>query len=383
VTTVQRFDLGRLDRAKRTGAGGARVPASISRTGVQSYTDQHGRVVREYRPPEAVFAAESLDSLGSIPVTEGHPPMGVNPLNHRELSVGHVSDAPANRRKDAAGATEWLETAVVLSDADTLRKVETGELVEVSMGYLAEVIDGKGVTPDGQHYDAMQTNIRFNHLALLPDGHARAGSGARLRLDGNQETTPMFVRADNTSTPTQSARPRVKVDGIDCEQGSDVHIQMLDRSIVALTKRADEAVLALTAAQTELGAAKATIAAYKPVDVNALVQDELSFRSSVLPALPKGYDFAGKTREAVRADAVGPAVMADAAKLGSDPERAGYVQAHLQLKLDAASKAPGALHTPTVVLDSTDPTKPKRVDRRADAFAASWGGTNPAVAGAK
>ena len=63
---VQRFDVGRLDRAKRTGAGGARVPASISRTGVQVYTDQQGRTVREYRPAETVFATESLDSLGSI-----------------------------------------------------------------------------------------------------------------------------------------------------------------------------------------------------------------------------------------------------------------------------------------------------------------------------
>jgi len=45
VASVQRFDVGRLDRAKRTGAGGARVPASVSRTGVQSYTDDQGRTV--------------------------------------------------------------------------------------------------------------------------------------------------------------------------------------------------------------------------------------------------------------------------------------------------------------------------------------------------
>jgi hypothetical protein len=365
---VQRFDVGRLDRAKRTGAGGARVAATIARTGVQVYTDQHGATVREYRPPETVFAPESLETLGSIPVTEGHPAQGVNPMNHRALSVGHVSDAPPSRRKDGSGGAEWLETAVVLSDADTLRKVESGELTEVSMGYFAEVSPERGVTPDGEHYDAVQKSIRFNHLALLKDGHARAGSGARLRLDGNQEPTPMY-RADE-NTPAPAARARVKVDGIECEHGSDTHVQMLERGRETEKKRADDLATALVTAQTELGTAKATIAAHEPVDVNALVQDELSFRSSLLPALPKGYDFAAKTRDQVRADAVGAAVIADAAKLGSDAERAGYVAAHLKIKLDAAGKPPPTLHVPSAIV--VDPNK-KRVDKRADAYAASWG----------
>lgn len=377
---VQRFDVGRLGRAKRTGAGGARVPASIARTGVQIYTDQHGRTVREYRPPETVFAPESLDTLGSIPVTVGHPPMGVTPLNHRELSVGHVSDAPPARRSD--GPVEWVDTAVVVSDGGALRRIELPPtdpqaLTEVSMGYLAEVEPAAGVTPDGQHYDAIQKSVRFNHLALLPAGHARAGSGARLRLDGNQEPI-MLVRSDDNSTPVAAPKPRVTVDGIDCERGSDTHVSLLERARDKEKTRADELQTQLTAAQTELGTAKATIASHKPVDVNALVQDELAFRSSLLPILPKvdgkPYDFTGKTRDQVRADAVGSTIMADAQKLASDAERAGYIQAHLKLKLDAIGKAPPALHVPTVTTtDSADPSKPKKpVDKRADAFNSSW-----------
>jgi len=379
VASVLRFDIGRLDRAKRTGAGGARVPATIARTGVQTYTDQHGKPVREYRPPETVFAQASLDSLGSIPVTVGHPPGGVTPSNHSALSVGHVSDAPSTRRRD--GTTEWIETSLVISDAATLRKIDAGELTEVSMGYLAEVIPEPGVTPDGEPFDAWHKNVVFNHSALLKDGHARAGSGARLRLDGNQEPS-MFIRTDDNTSPAQTPAARlIKVDGVDMPYGSDTHVQMLERSITAQTKRADEATASLTAAQTELGTAKATIAAYKPVDVNGLVQDELAFRSSVLPALAKGYDFTGKSRDAVRADAVGAAVIADAAKLGSDPERAGYVAAHLKIKLDAVGKLPAPLHVPSPILDSADPNKPKRVDKRADAYNASFG-TQPGAAGA-
>ena len=392
MASVQRFDVGRLDRAKRTGAGGARVPASVSRTGVQTYTDERGNVVREFRPAEAVFAPESLATLGSIPITVGHPPGGVTPQNYRQLSVGHVSDAPAARRSD--GPAEWVDTALVVNDAATLQRIDLPPtdpkaLVEVSMGYLADVVLESGIAPSGEHYDARQTNIRFNHLALLPPGHARAGSGARLRLDGNQEPTPMLVRHDDNTSAAAAPKQLVKVDGIDVEKGSDTHLSLLERTIAAQTKRADDAAAALTAAQTlngeqkaKLDAAEAKLAA---IDVNKLVQDELAFRQSMLPALPKvdgkPYDFTGKSRDQVRADAVGPAVMAEAAKLSSDPERAGYVAAHLKIKLDQAGKAPPALHTPSPILDSSGGTQTKkRADKRADAFNASFGAP---AAGAK
>jgi hypothetical protein len=383
---VQRFDVGRLNRAQRTGAGGARVPASISRTGVQIYTDSRGQTIREYRPAEEVFAPASLETLASVPVTVGHPPAGVHPGNHREVSVGHASDAPPAKRDD--GPLAWVETALIVSDAGTLRRVDAGELVEVSAGYLAEVVPEKGVAPNGEHYDARQTNIRFNHVALLPPGHARAGSGAKLRLDGNQEPD-MTVRHDDNTSPAQPPKPAilVKVDGIDCEKGSDTHLSLLERTIAAEKKRADDATAALTAAQTAQGEIKAKLDAAEQklaaLDVNQLVQDELSFRTRMLPILPKGangaaYDFTGKSRDQVHADAVGPAVMAEVAKLGSDAEKSGYIQAHLKQKLDAAGKAPPSLHVPTgtVVTDSSNPP-PKKADKRADAFNASFG-TPPA-----
>ncbi|HEY6056214.1 MAG TPA: DUF2213 domain-containing protein [Gaiellaceae bacterium] len=371
---VLRFDVGRLNRAGRTGAGGARVPAAIARTGVQTYTDQQGNTIREYRPPEEVFAPKSLETLASIPITVGHPAGGVTPSNYRQVSVGHVSEVPPTRSSE--GPHEWINAVGVISDAETLRKIDAGELTEVSMGYLADVIPKKGVAPNGEPYDAIQTNIRFNHKSLLPPGHARAGSGAKLRLDGNQEPT-MFVRHDDNASPAQAPKQLVKVDGVDVEKGSDTHISLLERSLGAEKKRADDATTALAAAQTATGEMKAKLDAAETklagIDVNKLVQDELAFRAQMLPAVPKGYDFTGKSRDTVRADAVGAAVMADAAKLSSDAERTGFIQAHLKMKLDAAGKAPVSLHTPTkTVEDSTETPKPKFTDKRADAFKSSW-----------
>lgn len=328
---VQRFDVGRLDRARRTGAGGARVHASIARTGVQVYHDANGREVREYRPPEEVFSDASLASLGGIPVTIGHPG-AVNAANWRDVAVGHVSDAPPARRPD--GALEWLESQVVVSDAKALDRVAQGDLVEVSMGYSADVVDQAGVAPDGTRYDRIQKNIRFNHLALLQDGRARAGRGARLRLDSNGDE--MAIRNDSSD-----AKQRVKVDGIDCEFGSDTHVQMLERRAELASKRADDAEAALKAAQAEIGELKAKADAAPPPpaapDVDKLVQDELNFRDSMRPLLDKDYQFAGKSRDQVRLDAVGADVAAKAAAL-PEGQREGYLLAKLEQRRDALEK---------------------------------------------
>lgn len=344
------------------------MPASIARTGVQTYTDAQGRTVREYRAPDVVFDEASLATLASIPVTVGHPG-AVDSRNWRRHAVGHVSDAPPARRADGATpGVEWLDAHIVIQDADALRRIEAGELVEVSMGYLAEVVPQAGVTPAGEHYDAVQRGVKFNHLALLPEGKARAGSGARLRLDGNEEPQSLEVE-----------HMKVKIDGIEYDFGSASHVQALEKQRDLAVQRADaaeakakDAEAALGPVQAKADAAEAKVSqleAAKP-DVDALVQDELAFRALVAPALPKDYAFAGRTRDQVRADAVGAEVVAKAEKL-PDAARAGYLQAHLELKLAApAPKAP--LHAPAPKADAVEAPKPERKDPVAEAYKASW-----------
>jgi hypothetical protein len=325
------------------------VPASVARTGVQVYTDANGREVREYRPPEEVFAADSQASLAGIPVTIGHPG-AVDSTNWRKHAVGHVSDAPPSRRPD--GASEWLEAGVYVADGSTLERVERGDLVEVSMGYTADVVPQKGIAPDGSHYDAVQKNIRFNHLALLQDGRARAGRGARLRLDSNGDAQ-MFVRQD--SKDGADAR-RIKVDGIDCDFGSETHVQMLERRAEQAVARADAADAKAKAVEAEVGQLKAKLDAVPAQpDVSKLIADELAFRDGMRPLLGTGYQFEGKSRLQVRLDAVGADV---AAKVQALPEgqREGYLQCAIDAKVAAADKP---THAPTGVVkkDSSEPVK--------------------------
>ena len=44
----------------------------ITRSGIFVYKDASGKSIREYRPDEEVFKADSLTSIRGMPITDGH-----------------------------------------------------------------------------------------------------------------------------------------------------------------------------------------------------------------------------------------------------------------------------------------------------------------------
>lgn len=70
-----------------------------------------------------------------------------------------------------------IKADIVIYNLDTSAR-------ELSCGYTLTLDETPGTTPEGEHYDAIQRNIRYNHLAVVP--RARAGSLARLNIDGEQ-----------------------------------------------------------------------------------------------------------------------------------------------------------------------------------------------------
>lgn len=156
--------------------GSIRLPSYIARTGVQVYEYEDGTISREYRPPEEVFARDSLESWRALALTVGHPQEPVAPHNWSDLAVGHVGDVVA---KDG----QFVAADVVIKDQETIALVAGGELVELSCGYMVEVDFTPGVTPEGEPYDAIQRNIVGNHVALGPKDWGRAGNEVRLYAD--------------------------------------------------------------------------------------------------------------------------------------------------------------------------------------------------------
>ena len=81
-------------------------------------------------------------------------------------------------RKDG----EFVAGELLVTDADLIKKLEDGAARELSCGYNCDLDEKPGVTADGLRYDAIQRNIRGNHVAVVPKG--RAGPEARVRMDG-------------------------------------------------------------------------------------------------------------------------------------------------------------------------------------------------------
>jgi hypothetical protein len=178
---VQRRDLSEIPKRgiERLPSGAVRISATPTRIGVFLYPDPAtGEMYGELRPPEEVFSPDSMASLRGVALTELHPPDDVTPDNWRERSRGHVCD-------DVRAAGANLDASVVVADAGAIGKIDRGEIRELSCGYTCAVEYHEERTwTDGSKYRATQRGIRYNHLALLPLGHARGGPQVRLHLDG-------------------------------------------------------------------------------------------------------------------------------------------------------------------------------------------------------
>ncbi len=324
---VQRTDLSRLAKFPRTGAGAARVPATIARTGIQKY----GNLV-EYRPPEEVFAADSLASLGSTPVTVGHPPDGVTPANMRALQIGHVSDAPAESAVKLDGSSdEWVRAMMVIGAADVLDTLDAAaQGPEVSCGYSCRLDMTPGVAPDGTRYDAIQRDIRFNHVAVLLAGEKpRAGANAMIRLDSEGNPQPMKI---------------VVIDGLEFEQGSEKHLAKIaadhQKALDVLQGKFDALNAQLTAEKTRADAADAKASV---VAIDAAVLARMALVKTAAKVLPGDYDTADKSDAQIRCDAVVTKLGAAKVEGKSDD----YIQACFDGLTGAVETAPAVYHNPT------------------------------------
>lgn len=359
----------RLDRSvalgalKRNGSGGLIVPANVARTGIQIY-HQDGREIREYRPPEEVFDAESLESLGGVSVTVGHPPKGVNPDNWKDVSVGAARDLPPNKAK--IDGQDFIRAEVVVNDAETIEKLESKELCEVSMGYVCEHDETPGTTPDGEKYDRKQIKIRHNHLALLPKGQARAGGNARLMLDSKGHPT----------TEEKKIMPTIKIDGVEVEERSAAHISLLEKQISDAKSATEAAEKAKADAEEETEAAKAEAEEAKgeaeaaekktsPEEMEKVFKAAMAFRDEMREVVGDSYDFAGKTDRQVIEDAIETLGGEKQEAETSDAVASAYFRG-----LAKAAKKQDARNALTVNrTENKDDSKPRTV---ADAVKGAW-----------
>lgn len=145
----------------------------------------------EFRPASEALADATLASAEGVPVTYDHPDPASTPAG---LLVADTTRA----HQEGAVIRAWREgdkfrVRIIAYSPDLQQCIEDGA-VELSLGYTLDTAPQEGVH-QGQPYQAVQKNLRINHLAVVPAGkHARSTrpDGAIARLDILAQKTPVY-----------------------------------------------------------------------------------------------------------------------------------------------------------------------------------------------
>ena len=142
--------------------------AILARTGKQTYrrrevfgdmSDKGEEEIEINRDEKEVFNPVTLASFENKPLTIEHPNEDVNPENHHDYAVGFTRDIKRGR----VDGNDVMLGTIVVTDAEAIKDIESGELVELSCGYDCDVVD---------EANPQQRNIRGNHVALCERGRA-------------------------------------------------------------------------------------------------------------------------------------------------------------------------------------------------------------------
>jgi hypothetical protein len=316
--------------------------ARIARTGVQNYLGSEvGKpdmaTVRVYRPGSEVFSDDTLKSAAHRPVTNDHPAELVTSANWKEHAVGQTGD-------EVSGEGIFIRVPLMVSDEATIQAIEAGKQ-ELSAGYTCDLDFTAGQTPTGEAYDAIQKNIRINHVAIVARG--RAGSQVRIG-DGaaNWGAAPITDKQLPEKEKVMTLKT-VTVDGIPIEvtdQGATV-ISTLQQRIADAAKAASDTatahIAALATKDGELAKKDAEIDGLKGKIVDGAKLDKLvadrAALVTVAKAIAKDVKTDGLTDAAIR-KAVVTAALGDAAvKDKAD----AYIDARFEILVEDAVKKGG------------------------------------------
>lgn len=216
-----RFDYVEL-KVRKTDEGYLVDTPIVARTGILTYYNNDGSTRKELRLPEDVFHADSLSSYAGKPITVDHPKGKVSTKDIHKYQVGTIL---SNGRQDG----EHVRTDIVIHQPDKM-----GDRRELSVGYDVDLDETPGEW-NGERYDAIQRNIKVNHLSIVKRG--RAGAKARLNMDSDE-----IIDIE----PEKSPMPKIRLDsGIEYEAPAEViHAFEAARTQLSETKTKLDAVTA-------------------------------------------------------------------------------------------------------------------------------------------
>lgn len=209
MRTVTQHDYARLGKQTKFDLlpnGFLPVSANLTRTGVFTYMDLNAdgtvKITRQLRHPEEVFDEASIATLMGLPATNNHPTSSlVTVENAKQFVVGWQADSTKRIKLDDGTSTDqedYVQSKVVFFDRPTIDAITGGLKSEISLGYTC-VLDETPGEWNGRPYDAIQRNIRYNHLSLV--NKARGGPDCRILTDSasdlNQICDGISFEGDN------------------------------------------------------------------------------------------------------------------------------------------------------------------------------------------
>lgn len=251
----QRFDRSELRKPRKTREGWLRADGYLSRTGVQEYRKDDGSLTRELRTPEEVFHPDALASFAMVPLTLEHPQGPVTANNWRSLAVGTTGEAP---KRDG----DFVHATLAVTEPSAIRDLESGARVELSCGYTCDVVAEPGEW-NGLKYDALQKNIRGNHVALVSKG--RAGPQVRVRMDAADAIDSSLSQDASTDagdgTPGGTPMAKYKIDGVEFEVSEQAKqaLEVQEGKRTALDSKARSDLEIATKAKTDAEASSAEL----------------------------------------------------------------------------------------------------------------------------
>ena len=336
--------VGRLDGKQRTPQGFVKLDANLTRTGIFIYRDARGGEVREYRPPEEVFKADSLETLKLAPLVVGHPDM-ITPDNVSALEVGTVGE---NVRADGI----FVKSGILIKAKKALDRVDSGELEELSCGYEVDLEWTSGVTPEGEKYDAVQRNIRYNHVGLGPKNWGRAGNDVRLHLDS----------AGNVDLSSYSSRMTLEeaLKALDAEKK---RADSAEAARDALKVENDKNKVRADAAEQELVGAKAlTGKLIDPAKLPEMIAARVSLETNARAILGADASFTKKDSNGndvpmTDDEIVSACLVKHDASFKTDGRSGDYLRARFDTIVEATKKTDAALGEANAITSIPDPAK--------------------------
>lgn len=292
---IYRIDTFPVPKVQKTDQGFLEGEVVASRTGIFNYYDADGKCRKELRHPDDVLKEDSLKTLKMIPVTDDHPQEFVDANNASALQKGFTGES---YRTDEDGN---IVVRIKVTDSGLINKILSGRKAELSLGYSVALKKDEG-TYKGERYDYRQTDIVYNHLAVVEMG--RAGRNARFRLDSKKTCELAETRYNNDNFKS--------IEGInmsDTEKKLDHEVEVQKARFDALTNERDLLKHKLDTAEAKSKALESTLASVtkerddlKQVNLDSIINERAIERTNIAvrAAAVLGEDFSAYTHHSNR-----------------------------------------------------------------------------------